>query len=172
MSTDHPNGGSFLAYPEIIRLLMDRTYRNDVLATCPAAVRERSTLADLDREYTLGEIAVITRAGPARMLGLANKGHLGAGADADVTIYTPDDDRQQMFELPRMVIKAGEVIVDQGEIRATPDGKTLCVGPTYDEDRLPDIRAWFEKHYSVQFGNYAIADAELPTTEVVAGFKT
>ena len=27
MSTDHPNGGSFLAYPQIIRLLMDRTYR-------------------------------------------------------------------------------------------------------------------------------------------------
>ncbi len=31
MSTDHPNGGSFLAYPQIIRLLMDRTYRQDVL---------------------------------------------------------------------------------------------------------------------------------------------
>ena len=25
MSTDHPNGGSFLAYPQIIRLLMDRS---------------------------------------------------------------------------------------------------------------------------------------------------
>ena len=33
MSTDHPNGGSFLAYPQIIRLLMDRTYRRDVLKT-------------------------------------------------------------------------------------------------------------------------------------------
>ena len=35
MSTDHPNGGSFLAYPQIIRLLMDRTYRQDVLETRP-----------------------------------------------------------------------------------------------------------------------------------------
>ena len=42
MSTDHPNGGSFLAYPQIIRLLMDRTYRRDMLKTCPAQVRERS----------------------------------------------------------------------------------------------------------------------------------
>ena len=33
MSTDHPNGGSFLAYPQIIRLLMDRTYRQDMLKT-------------------------------------------------------------------------------------------------------------------------------------------
>ena len=34
MSTDHPNGGSFLAYPEIIQLLMDRTYRQEVLKSC------------------------------------------------------------------------------------------------------------------------------------------
>ena len=31
LSTDHPNGGSFMAYPELIRLLMDRTYRDDRL---------------------------------------------------------------------------------------------------------------------------------------------
>ena len=42
MTTDHPNGGSFLAYPQIIRLLMDRTYRQDVFKTVPAAVREQS----------------------------------------------------------------------------------------------------------------------------------
>ena len=33
MSTDHPNGGSFLAYPQIIRLLMDKTYRQDIIKT-------------------------------------------------------------------------------------------------------------------------------------------
>ena len=39
-----------------------------------------SALADgLAREYTLNEIAIITRAGPARLLGLHQKGHLGAG---------------------------------------------------------------------------------------------
>lgn len=68
MSTDHPNGGSFLAYPEIVQLLMDRNSRQEAL--------ERSTLKDLDREYTLNEIAIITRAGPARILGLSVKGHL------------------------------------------------------------------------------------------------
>ena len=36
MSTDHPNGGSFLAYPQIIRLLMDRTWRHEQLAALPA----------------------------------------------------------------------------------------------------------------------------------------
>ncbi len=88
MSTDHPNGGSFLAYPEIIALLMDRGRRNDVLNTLPAGVRKRTVLGDLTREYTLDEIAIITRAAPAQILGLDAKGHLGVGADADVTIYS------------------------------------------------------------------------------------
>ena len=107
MSTDHPNGGSFLAYPQIIRLLMDRTYREDMLKTVPAKIREQSALAGMDRQYTLSEIAIITRAGPARILGLKNKGHLGPGADADITIYTPDPNIETMFELPRYVIKSG-----------------------------------------------------------------
>src|SRR5580692_9684362 len=34
-------------------------------------------------------IAIITRASPARMLGLKHKGHLGMRADGDVTIYSP-----------------------------------------------------------------------------------
>ena len=76
MSTDHPNGGSFLAYPQIIRLLMDATYRQDVLKTVPKEVQERSLLGDITREYTLYEICIITRSGPAKILGLKNKGHL------------------------------------------------------------------------------------------------
>lgn len=157
MSTDHPNGGSFLAYPQIVRLLMDRTYRQDVLKTVHPAVRERSQLADLDREYSLGEICIITRAAPARILGLQNKGHLGAGADADITIYTPDDNQQTMFELPRYVIKAGEILVEQGEIRETRFGKTLHVAPDYDPGIEPDIAEWFERYYSVRFRNYPVS---------------
>src|ERR1700736_2535077 len=117
MSTDHPNGGSFLAYPEIVLVLMDRVHRQEVLKRVHPRVLERSVLKHLDREYTLNEIAIITRAAPARILGLKNKGHLGPGADADVTIYTPSADKRAMFELPRFVIKAGEIVVEQGEIR-------------------------------------------------------
>jgi formylmethanofuran dehydrogenase subunit A len=139
MSTDHPNGGSFLAYPQIIRLLMDRTYRRDMLNTVHPAVRTRCCLADLDREYTLDEIAIITRAAPARILGLKNKGHLGPGADADVTIYTPHENKQTMFALPRYVIKSGSVLVEEGEIREEHFGKTLYVAPDYDAGVEPLI---------------------------------
>ncbi|QEG36963.1 Formyltransferase/hydrolase complex Fhc subunit A [Bythopirellula goksoeyrii] len=156
MSTDHPNGGSFLAYPQIIRLLMDRTYRSDMLKSCHPNVVKRSSLADLDREYTLNEIAIITRAGPAKILGLIDKGHLGLGAAADITIYTPNENQETMFELPRMVIKAGEIVVEQGEIRSTPQGNILHVDADYDREVEPDIQAWFEDNYSVNFANYGV----------------
>jgi formylmethanofuran dehydrogenase subunit A len=156
MSTDHPNGGSFLAYPEIIQLLMDRTCRQEILKRVHPRVLNRSTLKDLDREYTLNEIAIITRAGPARILGLKHKGHLGIGADADVTVYTPGPDKKAMFELPRFVIKGGEIVVEQGEIRQDLYGRTLHVLPAYDEGVVRDIEDWFEEFYTIQFANYPV----------------
>ena len=156
MSTDHPNGGSFLAYPEIIALLMDRGHRNDVLAKLPERVRARSGLGDLTREYTLAEIAIVTRAGPARMLGLANKGHLAPGADADVAIYAPDPDKRRMFALPRYVIKGGAIVLDGGEPREIPDGRTLHVAPEFDAGAVPDIKRWFDRDATIQFANFPV----------------
>jgi formylmethanofuran dehydrogenase subunit A len=167
MSTDHPNGGSFMAYPEIIALLMDRSRRQDVLDKAPPGVKERCTLSDLKREYTLNEIAIITRAAPARMLGLDRKGHLGPGADADVTIYSRDDDIQRMFELPRYVIHRGDIVVDDGEILSNKQGTLFHVGPSYDEDVVPDIRNWFENHYTIQFNNYPVDESYLHQHESI-----
>lgn len=161
MSTDHPNGASFLAYPQIIALLMDRTRRAEALAALPEGLRSRCVLPDLTREYTLNEIAIITRAAPARILGLTHKGHLGIGADADITIYSPQDDIEKMFELPRYVLKGGEILVEGGEVRRSIDGATLHVRPQYDDGAIPSIREWFESRYTVQFANYPVVDEEL-----------
>jgi formylmethanofuran dehydrogenase subunit A len=154
LSTDHPNGASFLAYPQIIRLLMDRTYRQDMLLAAHPRLRERTGLAELDRQYTLSEICIITRSGPARILGLAHKGHLRPGADADITIYTPQADVQAMFEFPRYVIKSGRVIVEQGELRELLPGRTLVAAPQYDRAQESHIAQWFNSHYSVRFANF------------------
>lgn len=172
MSTDHPNGGSFLAYPEIIRLLMDSSYRAEFLASCPAAVRERTQLGDLDREYTLQEIAIITRAGPARLLGLKNKGHLGHGADADITLYNPDNNQAAMFSLPRMVIKGGEVLVDDGEIVGEVVGSTLRASVDYDADVLQGLPGWFNDRYSIDFANFAIQEEEVQNPVAVSATES
>ncbi|MBX7104293.1 MAG: formylmethanofuran dehydrogenase subunit A [Gemmataceae bacterium] len=153
LTTDHPNGASFEAYPEIIQLLMSRDARREALERLPAAVRERTVLGDLSREYTLDEIAIITRAAPARILGLRAKGHLGIGADADVAVYTPGDDRRAMFTLPRYLLKRGELVVENGELRQSVFGPRLCHAPEFDRGELPGIKDWCERHYSMQFAN-------------------
>jgi formylmethanofuran dehydrogenase subunit A len=154
LSTDHPNGAAFTAYPQLIALLMSKSLRDEVFARLPPTARERSGLAGMGREYTLSEIAIITRAGPARILGLADRGHLAPGARADVTLYAPSNDKTRMFALPRYVLKAGEVVVDEGEIRAIPPGRTLHSAPAYDPEIVPEIRAWFERNASIAFSHF------------------
>ncbi len=156
LSTDHPNGGSFLAYPQLIKYLMSETARREVIERLPERVRERTVLRDLSREYTLYEIAIITRAAPAQIAGLDSKGHLGPGADADIVVYRKEEDYEQMFAFPRWVFRMGELIVDDGEIRREMTGETLFAEPSGDPDALPVIRQWFEDHYTVRFANYAV----------------
>lgn len=101
------------------------------------------------------------------MLGLPHKGHLGIGADADVTVYTPGADLKLMFELPRYVFKAGELVVEHGEIRVVPFGPSLAVRPAFDEAAVPHIRTWFEGAYSLAFDNYAVGPEYASHGEVV-----
>ena len=155
LSTDHPNGGTFLQYPELIRLLMDRAYRDERLKAVNQKLLTGSALLDgLAREYTLGEIAIVTRAGPARLLGLPQKGHLGPGADADVTVYAPDADRAKMFAAPRYVIKGGTLVVEEGQLRRAPAGARLAVRPDYDPAVKSDVKRFFDDYASVAFENY------------------
>ena len=155
LSTDHPNGGSFLSYPQLIRLLMDRTYRDEQLKRVNQKLLAGSALLDgLAREYTLSEIAIVTRAGPARLLGLKSKGHLGAGADADVTIYKDHPDRAQMFATPRHVIKGGTIVVEEGQLRRAPAGRRLAVRPEYDAAVTKDLKRFFQDYACVSFENY------------------
>jgi len=171
LSTDHPNGGSFLSYPRLIRLLMDRDFRNDQLRRANTkAIRGTVLLDDLDREYTLGEIAIITRAGPARLLGLEHKGHLGPGADADVTIYDEREDREEMFATPRYVIKGGRVVVRDGELVEALAGDLQRVDVPHDPDVEDVLRDQFDEHYTVRFENYPVREPWLlePARQVPA----
>ena len=126
LSTDHPNGAHFTAYPHLMRLLGDAAFRREALARIHPRVRAKSPLVGIDREYTLQELCIVTRAAPARIAGLAHKGHLGVGADADIACYRPDRDLAAMFAMPAKVFKAGLLVAEDGELRATPPGATLA----------------------------------------------
>ncbi|MGQ0658752.1 MAG: formylmethanofuran dehydrogenase subunit A [Chromatiales bacterium] len=167
LSTDHPNGGSFLKYPRLIRLLMDREFRHEQIQLVNQRAIRKTVLLDLDREYTLQEIAIITRAAPARALGLKNKGHLGVGADADITIYEEHADKERMFSAPRYVIKDGRLIIGDHEFRTDHEGRVLHVAPDYDPEIEATLRPFFDDYYSIRFENYAVADHYLDHHQVI-----
>lgn len=169
LTTDHPNAGTFRDYPQVIRLLMDRGYREEMFARIHPKARKRSLLPELQREYSLYEIAVITRAAPARTLGLKDKGHLGPGADADIAVYAESDDKDAMFRRPRYVFKGGTLVARDGEVVAGVDGRTFSVAPPYDQSIEDDLRAYFQEAYTVSYDNYSVAAGGVETEIVACG---
>jgi formylmethanofuran dehydrogenase subunit A len=169
LTTDHPNGACFWRYPEIVQLLMDAEFRRDRVKALPPKALERTVIRDLDREYTLSEIAIITSAGPARALGLSRKGQLGVGADADLTIYHDKPNGELLFRYPRYVIKAGEIVVEEGDIRNTSEGREFIVRPIFDESIEAYLRPLFQQYYTMSFENYPVELKRIERPEIYSG---
>ena len=117
--------------------------------------------SDLTRELTMDEIAIMTRSGPARLLGLRDRGHLGAGAAADVALYREQADREAMFATPERVYKDGVLVARQGRIEALPTGGTHFVEPGYDPMIEKTLRRHWDDHAAIRFDNVAITHDEL-----------
>jgi formylmethanofuran dehydrogenase subunit A len=161
LTTDHPNGAPFTSYPHLIRLLMDKSFRNDVLATIHPEAQKMTTLASIDREYSLQEIAIMTRAGAARLIGLQDRGGLSAGNWADITVYTDNADRQKMFEKPDYVFKDGELVVVDGKVVHTKWGTTHVVKPHWEASLEKDLQKYFDRFLTMKLGNFKISDDEI-----------
>jgi formylmethanofuran dehydrogenase subunit A len=161
LTTDHPNGAPFTSYPHLIRLLMDKTFRNDTLSTLHPEAQKASNLASLDREYSLYEIAIMTRAGAAKLIGLADRGHLGIGGAADITVYTDDADREKMFTTPDYVFKDGTMVVKDGEVVEVTWGTTHVVKPEYDISIEKSLKPYFDRYHTQTMGNFKISDDEI-----------
>jgi formylmethanofuran dehydrogenase subunit A len=132
LTTDHPNGAPFMSYPHLMRLLMDKPFRDAQLARLHPEVAAQSALREMKRELTVYEIAIMTRAAPARLLGLADRGQLGEGAAADIAVYREAGDAEAMFSRPAWVLKDGVPVVRDGRIVATPVGATHFAEPAFD----------------------------------------
>ena len=161
MTTDHPNGAPFTTYPHLVRLLMDKGFRNDMLSTINSNAAAASVLSSIDREYSLYEIAIITRAAPARSLGLRRLGHLGIGATADITVYRPDDNVETMFSTPEYVFKRGEPCVRDGKVCAIPPTSTHVVEPEYDPNIERPLKRYFDRYMTMSLENFRISRDEL-----------
>ena len=172
LTTDNPNGAPFVKYPEIIGLLMSKEYRDREFATVHAKTASRVVLPALDRELTFEEIAVMTRAGQARALGLIErgKGHLGPGAEADIAVYPIkpekiDPSRQyaeiiRSFAQTKYTMKLGVMISKDDQILADNQNRTFWCSPQvpkeYDMSKDPELIRTFDRYYTIRMENYTV----------------
>lgn len=158
LTTDHPNGAPFTMYPHLIRLLMDKTFRLDVMAGLQKAAQKASILASLEREYSLYEIAIMTRAAPARILGLKKLGHLGEGAQADIAIYRKDKNYEKMFATPMYVFKRGEMVVKKGVVCAHMNGATHYSHFDLDKKDIGKIDSYYQDYLGISAHQAMVGD--------------
>ena len=179
MTTDHPNGGPFTSYPRIIAWLMSKKAREATLKKVNPRAKSRSLLPSIDRELNFYEIAIMTRAGQAKALGLKSKGHLGIGADADIAIYnvnpeTVDPSRKyktvrRAFKRAGYTIKGGKLVVKNGEILRHVEGATMWLDvQTSEPAKISDeMKRKFREYWTVEYENYPVTENYLEVSNPI-----
>ena len=179
MTTDHPNAGPFFAYPKIIAWLTSKKARMATLAKCHKKAQKKSLLPSIDRELSLYELAIMTRAGQAKVLGLTGKGHLGVGADADVAIYNINPETldiakkyktaRKAFDNAAYTIKDGKVVVKDGEVVQNVDGRTIWLDVKTKEQLKVDeeMKRKFKEYWTVEYENYPVFDHYVKVPEAI-----
>jgi formylmethanofuran dehydrogenase subunit A len=127
----------------------------------PDAQAQAELLKSLTREYTFDEIAILTRAGPARSLGLKDRGHLGPRAAGDITVYRDDPNREAMFATPELVFKNGELVVKNGKVVKVVQGATHVVRPDYDKSIEKPLNDYFDRYHTMRMEHFKLADEEI-----------
>jgi formylmethanofuran dehydrogenase subunit A len=167
ITTDHPNAGPFTRYPRIIKWLMSAKAREAQIKSFKNSdkVIAATHLPGLDKELSLYELAQMTRAGPAKSLGLSGMiGGLKPGMDADLVVYNfnpdiPVSDPEQIeaaFSRSAYTFKSGVEVVVNGEVVNTGNKRTLWVDAKVKDNPLVmhDIKEKFLKYYSMTQNNY------------------
>jgi formylmethanofuran dehydrogenase subunit A len=155
----------------MISWLMSKKQRDIWMEKLHKYATERSTLADIEREWTLYEIAISTRASPAKILGIEDvKGHLGVGADADITVFNVDPTKVNLADDPERIIKVfgqshltimrGQQVAKNGTVKATPHGKVWTMHPELNDslwDRMnKELEEMMNNWYAHSFYNYPV----------------
>ncbi len=164
LTTDHPNGAPFTSYPHLIRLLMDRSFRETALDEIHPDAAASSQLRGMGREYSIDDIATMTRSAPAKLLGLQAAGNLAVGSIADVSIFRMQENREAMFRTPQWVIRRGMVhdtFDTPSESRSLK--MTHTIRPAFDSRSVSTFAEMHQRVASFDFRRLWISDDEMAT---------
>ena len=132
-SINYPNYADINDVPEIATHLMSSKARKEFMENLNKEFLKKNNLANSDKVLTFKDYVIITRASPAKSLGLGEiKGNLGINSDADINVLDLDinemdvskDYEQLKDSLSNIeyVIKSGKIVKNNpfGFIRSIP----------------------------------------------------
>ena len=132
---------------------------------------ERTILPSIEREWSLYDVVISTRASPAKILGMdKEKGHIGVGADADVAVYDVDTTKVDFAKNPEKIIKTfsesfltflgGKQVSKKGKVKGVPNEGVHTIHPELNESLWGRINKELEMKmndwYSHSFHNYPV----------------
>ena len=90
------------------------------------------------------------------------RGHLGAGAGGDITVYTEQEDQEAMFAKPDYVFKDGELVVKHGEVVKIVWGNVHTVKPEFDRGAVEkDLKEYYDRYLTMKLDNFIIHNDEI-----------
>ena len=172
LTVNFPNYAHINDIPEIATWITSKKAREEFMAGMNKNFLSNNSLQNLDGSLTFNDFVILTRASPAKSLGLGViKGNLGSGADADVNILNIDLNNTDISKEPEKlkealenidyVIKAGNVVKNQEKIDLSSQGKIFwTTGKTIKEENaaltMKKKKGFYEKYYSIFYDSLKI----------------
>jgi len=171
-SLNFPNYANITDIPEIITWLISKEARKNYMKGMNDQFLKQNSLLNNEIELSFSELVSITRATPAKLLGLGNiKGSLTSGADADINILDiniEDADLSKDYEKLKYslsnikyVIKAGKIVNKENKINTSSNGSIFwSQGQVKSEDInliMSKKKEFYNKYSSIFYDSYQVS---------------
>ncbi len=171
-SINFPNYANITDVPEIATWLVSKSTRDNFMKDMNSEFLKDNSLINNDKTLTFNEFVILTRASPAKSLGLGSiKGNLDVGADADINIIDININEIDISKNPNSiktalsdieyVIKAGNIIKEQEKIDLSHQGKFFwSQGKPEKEDKsliMKSKKDFYEKFGSIFYDSLKIS---------------
>ncbi|MHA2283163.1 MAG: amidohydrolase family protein [Promethearchaeota archaeon] len=171
-SLNFPNYANITDIPEIITWLISKEARENYMKGMNDQFLKHNSLISNEMGLSFYELVSLTRATPARILGLGSiKGTLSSGADADINILDINIEEANLTkEYEKLkssllnieyVIKSGEIVKKENKIDMTSDGLIFwSQGHVKSEEKnliMSKKREFYTKYSSIFYDSYQIS---------------
>ncbi|MHA1439688.1 MAG: amidohydrolase family protein [Promethearchaeota archaeon] len=171
LSLNYPNYGDINDIPKIATWLVSTDAREKFIKEMNPNFLLETSIKDNNEVLSFNDFVIITRAGPAKSLGLGNiKGNLGFEADGDLNIIDIDisnvdiskdyENFKNALKKMEYVIKEGEIVKKNDKINLKSHGRIFwSQGNVVKENRefiLSKKKEFYKRYYSIFYDSLTI----------------